>query len=268
MKLHRNHVRRACQCLVALSFIAIPWINGFDIRIVTGNLLSLEIFGIPFADPLAALQVFFSTWSLSWTVTIGALLSLTLAVIMGPVFCSWICPYGLIADLMQKLPFVKRRNRFSRGWLFKAVVVGIVVVGLGAMAFPPMLNQLSLPGWYTRTMQTLWLSGTIPAGFWLLPAASVLDMAGGGHFWCRYCCPQSLLLQAAGLVLPRRFRVKYDASKCICSEKNPSPCMKSCPYGLDPRERKIHPECTNCGDCVVQCSHFGSALSQGFGSRK
>jgi len=268
MKMNRKHARRACQLLVALSFIAIPWINGFDIRIVTGNLLSLEIFGIPFADPLAALQVWVSTWHMSSTLALGAILSLTLAAIMGPVFCAWICPYGLIADLIQKLPFVKTRNRLSKGGVFKAVVVGIVVVGLGVMEFPPVLNQLSLPGWYTRTMQTLWLSGTIPVGLWLLPVASVLDMAGGGHIWCRYCCPQSLLLQAAGMMLPNRFRVNYDTSRCTCSDKSPSPCMKSCPYGLDPRERNIHPECTNCGDCVVQCSHFGKALSQGFAARK
>ena len=273
MRLNRKGLRRLSQVSVALLFIAIPWINGLDIRFITGNLLSLDVFGIPFADPVAATQVGVSTWHLSGTMFIGAFLVLVLAAAMGPVFCSWICPYGLITDLVQKISL--RRNGsgknglgFPYGLSIKITVVAVALLSVAALQLPPFLNQLSLPGWYTRTMQSLWLSGTIPFGFWLLPVASFIDFAGGGRIWCRYVCPQSLLLVLAGMVLPKRFRVVHDKSKCICTSAGLSPCTKSCPLGIDPRERDIHPECTNCGDCVVTCERFGQALSQKIARRK
>ncbi|MBG0789006.1 MAG: 4Fe-4S binding protein [Desulfovibrionaceae bacterium] len=268
MHINRKIVRRICQATVALSFIAIPWLNMHDIRFVTGNLLSFEFLKIPFADPLAALQVWVSTGHMAITPALGAMLVLTLAVAMGPVFCGWICPYGLMADLVGKLPPRRTTTPSSKAWYIKGTVALIVVGALALTGAPPLLNQLSLPGWYTRTMQMLWLYGVIPAGFWLLPFAACLDLGGGRRFWCRYICPQSLLLQLAGRILPYRFRVVYDPGRCICKDQSPSPCSQACPYGLDPRERAIHPECTNCGDCVVRCAHFGHALSQGFAKRQ
>jgi len=266
--LSRKGMRRLCQAAVALSFILIPWLNGLDIRSVSGNLLSLEFFKVPFADPLAALQVWATTEHLALTVSVGAGLALLLAAVMGPVFCSWICPFGLLADLVAKLPFVRRPAPSLKAWYGKSILFGAVVAVLAVFGYPPLLDQLSLPGWYTRTMQGLWLSGAVPAGFWLLPAAVGLDLAAGGHAWCRHVCPQALLLQWAGHLLPVRFRVKYDPSRCICGEPADSPCSLACPHGLDPRKRNIHPQCTNCGDCVVRCTHFGHALSQGFARRK
>jgi ferredoxin-type protein NapH len=264
----RKKIRRSCQVVVSLAFILIPWLNGHDIRGVSGNLLSLEFFNIPFADPLAALQVWATTGHLARTAAVGAALALLLAAVMGPVFCSWICPFGLLADLVAKLPFVRRPTPSPKAWYGKSILFGAVVAGLAVSGYPPLLDQLSLPGWYTRAMQGLWLSGAIPVGLWLLPAAACLDMAAGGHAWCRHVCPQSLLLQWAGHLLPARFRVTYDPSRCKCSEPTGSPCSLACPYGLDPRKRNIHPQCTNCGDCVVRCTHFGHALSQGFARRK
>lgn len=264
----RHTIRRVSQFSVFAAFAVIPWLNAKDFRLLTGNLLSATIANIPLADPLAALQVLASTNGISIQLLMGACIALTLALIMGPVFCSWICPYGLVMDLIGKR--LRSRNRNDQDWSFpfKWAFFGLFIVSIGALELPPLLNHLSLPGWYTRTTQALWLSGTIPVGFWLLPVATAVDMGVRDRFWCRYVCPQSLLLETAGRLLPRRFRVLHEESRCSCIRTRLTPCQAACPLGIDPKKRNIDPKCTNCGDCVVACTRHGKALSQGFGPRR
>jgi ferredoxin-type protein NapH len=262
MQLTRKTLRRMSQLTVLGLFAVVPWLNIKEIYVISGNLLSSEVAGVPLADPLAALQVLASNREIAGTLLFGALLVMLLAVFLGPVFCSWLCPYGFIADMLHKFRPSKKYRKLPSGLAIKAVVIGLAILAIGALETPPVLNQLSLPGWYTRTMQSLWFSGTIPAGFWLIPAAMALDVLSGERIWCRYLCPQSLLLVLAGKILPNRFRVMYNQESCLNPAKNVSPCQASCPLGIDPRTRHVNPECTNCGDCVVTCAKYGKALSQ------
>lgn len=266
-RINRKHLRRLCQFAVLALFALVPWLHLKDIRLLTGNLLSFEIAGLPLADPLAALQALLSSrGGVAASLLLGAAITLLLALALGPVFCSWLCPYGLVADILGKLR--KKRRPLPHRLTAKTLVFGALALIIGLAGLPPLLNQISLPGWYSRATQSLWLSGVIPTGFWLFPAAAVLDVAVGGRFWCRFCCPQSLLLVWAGRLSPKRLRVVHDPSRCSCSPRRPSPCVLSCPLDIDPRQRGVDPECTNCGDCVVACARFGQALSQRFASQQ
>ncbi len=106
--------RRAFQIFVAVAFIVIPYMNRSRYSFVYGNFFSFHMFGIPLADPLAVLQL--TVKNLNWPTldnTIGTLLPLVLAFFMGTVFCSWICPYGLFSEWIQKL----RKKLLPKGFL-------------------------------------------------------------------------------------------------------------------------------------------------------
>ena len=114
--------------------------------------------------------------------------------------------------------------------------------------------------------------------FWLLLgtvavplAALALELVAGKRLWCRFVCPQSVLLGAAAKCLPVKapgLRIGWQAANCTCKGK--APCQQTCSLELNPR-RKGGPErrdCTHCGDCVNTCASYGKALEwRGMGQR-
>jgi len=96
--------RRVIQISVAVAFVIIPLLNHFRISFVYGNFLAFNLAGVPLADPLAVLQITLKNYYLSADLLIGAAIALGLAAVLGTVFCSWICPFGLLSEWAQKPP--------------------------------------------------------------------------------------------------------------------------------------------------------------------
>jgi polyferredoxin len=95
--------RRALQIATALAFVLIPILNRNRYSLVYGNFLSFHMFGIPLADPLAVLQLTVKNYYLTVENVIGTLIALTVAFLLGTVFCSWVCPYGLLSEWTHQL---------------------------------------------------------------------------------------------------------------------------------------------------------------------
>ena len=99
-------MRRCAQTLTALVFCLLPWLNApgaHQFTLISGSLFALDLGGLPFADPVAALQVAVSGFAPASRLLLGAVLSLGLALLLGRVFCSWICPYGFFSELVSSL---------------------------------------------------------------------------------------------------------------------------------------------------------------------
>ena len=283
--------RRLVQLGCALAFVAIPFLNRAEISALSGNFLAFNFAGLPLGDPLAALQVALATMSASASMLIGALITLAIAFLLGPVFCSWLCPYGFLSEIVHRpsleqgkeeralvpnspvLPVEAKKQ--TKGAPFSAspffVRLCIVAVGLllAATLVPfPVLNQLSMPGWYSRSLQHVPLdNGMLWGGLIFLAGMLLLEFALRKRLWCRYLCPQSVLISLAGMLLPKRLQIAFTRKRCTCAA-NDRVCGKACSLALDPR----HPEraaqkaqCTNCGDCVDACRERGRALTMRFG---
>ena len=263
--------RRLTQLAAAGFFLLVPWLNAEGFHGLRGDLLAFSAFGLPLADPLSGLQTLAATGHIGVPLALGSLTALALAAVLGAVFCSWICPYGLISELNHSLNQRARgpaRPWSASGFPAKALAVGGWLVAAAVLGLPPLLDQLSLPGWYSRAAQTWFLAGAVPVGVSLLLAAWALDLLSGRRLWCRYLCPQALLLMVVQRSSPRRWRVVFDGQRCTCADR-PSPCGEACSLGLDPRgdQARLELECSNCGDCVAQCAHCGQALVQRFAPR-
>jgi ferredoxin-type protein NapH len=259
--------RRLVQISVALAFILIPYLNHRGFNSVRGNFLAFNAGGLPLADPLAVLQVGIKSWHLPANLLIGAGIALILAMILGTVFCSWICPFGLLSEwlhhLSQKVwPRIPGRTSHQRrGVPIKLVLFGLGLVMLNFLSDTLIFNQLSLPGWYSRIFQLYFNQAQVSWAAGFLTGVLLVEFVAQNRLWCRYICPQSLMIVAVRLLNLWHLKVVYTKENCICG-KGENPCHRSCHLGLNPKTLP-HPhdlECTNCGDCVVICKNLGQAL--------
>jgi len=260
--------RRLAQITVAVAFIVIPIVNRFRYSHVYGNFLAFHAFGIPFADPLAILQLSVKNLYLTLDNIIGALLPLALAYLLGTVFCSWICPFGLLSELGQGLRKKIWGNR-KKPWNLsgKGFRIKMTIFVLGFAAFfifstTPILNQLSMPAWYARFFQYYFGQDFISLCFLFILALLGLEFVAGRRIWCRYVCPQSILISLVKQLNPKRMQVAFAAEKCIC-KPGYERCEAACTLRLQPKTlyEQAELECSNCADCVVACSKMGQALT-------
>ncbi|WP_457576071.1 4Fe-4S binding protein [Desulfomarina sp.] len=260
--------RRLCQLFIIVLFIAIPILNKNRYSLFYGNLLSFHFWIIPLADPLAVLQLTIKNLSITLDSLIGALLVLSVAFFLGTVFCSWICPYGFFSELavISGKKIFGRKNiggvRGRSGFRCKLIIFVVGIVFFLVFSTTPVLNQLSLPAWYTRFFQYLFGQGYVSLSILVLLALLVMEFFTRQRFWCRYICPQSVLLSFAKRLNRKRLRVVFDQQRCRCKGSS-DPCAMACTLSLKPKMAGdvSEIECTNCGDCVVTCSNIGQALT-------
>ena len=260
-------VRRAVQVLVAAVVCALPWLNAAGWRGMAGSFFALDFLGLPFADPVGAAQVAAMGFLPAGRLMGGAMLSLTAALLLGRVFCSWVCPYGFLSELLYALRWRRAGARLVVRQAFWGKIL-LLVLGLVAAlgAGFPVLGIVSLPGELSLLPVLVWQGD----GAWLLLGAAavplialLLEFATGKRLWCRFVCPQSVLLGGAAHCLPKGapgLRIDWQAAKCSC--KGASPCQQACSLDLNPRRRggPARHDCTHCGDCVKACAGYGTAL--------
>lgn len=214
---------------------------------------------------------------------IVALVLLTL--VMGRIYCSVICPLGVMQDLVSWMRGKSRKNRFSYSpaltWLrctMLAVLVLALVAGVGSIV--ALLEPYSAYGRMVTTMLQplyMWANNGLAAiaehydsyafysvDVWMrslptlvvavLSLVVVLVLAWrGGRTYCNTVCPVGTVL---GLLARFSwFKVHIDADKCkdcgLCSKN----CKASC---IDIKNRRIdYTRCVTCGDCLEKCK-FGA----------
>ena len=262
--------RRCCQVCIALGFIVVPLLNARRITVISGNLLSLDFFGLTFVDPLAFLQTLAGGWPAAKAAT-GAVLVLLSTLLLGRIFCGWICPYGLASELICAIQGKRRAHNNRESVQMQAVGIrafaaraAVTVFGLLAVLLflpEPYLNQLSMPGWYTRAMQHAVLFGLPLYGALFFLVLLLVEGFTGRRVWCRFLCPQSVLLSLCAAFARPGLRLRFARKQCACAGTD-RPCLAACSLALNPRDITVvqRLNCTNCGDCVDACRSRGKAL--------
>ena len=191
-------------------------------------------------------------------------------VILGRTVCGWLCPLGLLQELLHKIPTPKiRKSRITRAlsWL-KYVILGVFVIALPL--WYGIAYDVPLPGF----CKYICPAGTFEGAMGLLPVRpSLLDMLGilftrkfvilvvivmacifCYRSFCRFLCPLGAIY---GLF--NRFNligVKVDAGRC----NHCGACVRSC--GMDVRHVGDH-ECINCGKCMESCRQGAISIKAG-----
>jgi len=246
--------RRLTQAGVALFYLALPWVNAAGFREVAGTLASLKVGPVDLTEPVAALAAALAGLTVSWELVLGVAPVAALALLAGPVFCSWVCPWGLISEGVDRL----RQRLGPRPWrgspwvgvrrLRWAALAGVLLAG--ALLAAPLGALLSAPRLITTLpLEAVWLRVVSPVTGGLLGALLLLELVGPRRLWCRALCPVGALANL--LRTPRTLRVAWDPARCACA-RHPS-CFLRCPWGVDPRQAGRYDGCSNCLVCVDGC---------------
>lgn len=194
-------------------------------------------------------------------------------VLLGRAVCGLLCPFGLVQDLLHKIPVPKcsvprRLDRPARR--IKYVVLAVLVLLLPAFLttdtgiVPPLFCKYLCP------------AGTLEGGVPLLLSDPNLRKVAGALFgwkalvlaaifiastsvyrpFCKYLCPLG-----AFYALFNRFsffQMRLDRGRCVGCGK----CEDACPMQVEVTRDINSPECIRCGVCKSVCPT--GAVSSGF----
>lgn len=212
-----------------------------------------------------------------------ALVVLTL--VFGRIYCSIICPLGVMQDLFGWLGKKAKKNRYTYSkeiaWL-RYTMLGLLVIAIiaGIGTITQLLAPYSAFGRIaTMLLQPLWQMGNnVLAGFaeradsytfysvdvWMkslpvliIAAITLVTLAilawRGGRTYCNTICPVGTLLSF--LARFSWLKIQFDSDKC----RNCSLCTKNCKAScIDFKNHKVdYSRCVVCGDCLKSC-HFGA----------
>jgi len=260
--------RRTSQILSLLFLMAMPFLNqqGFDWFV--GTLYSIDILGWTIADPAMILQLILLGQPLLWTLVLAVSVPIILALIFGRMFCSWMCPYNFLAELLYKLRRFVFPRKFNRNknparnphWvILGSIFLLIVVTGV------PLIVFLSMPGLMTAEMTDLVFGGSLGLELILVASVLFLDTFLYKRVWCKYLCPVGLTLSL--FKTPWTLSLISQSTTCAyCDSAKDHTCNQACPLDLNPRiSKNLYPSCYNCLDCVNSCHEHGGALDVSIG---
>ena len=98
-----------------------------------GGPWAAEVFGVPLVDPWNAASVAVQSGAPPWGMVLGALVPLVLALLLGKVFCSFLCPGRLAFELSSAVRMGLNQLGLDLP-SYKLPRMGIAV-GIGALAF-------------------------------------------------------------------------------------------------------------------------------------
>lgn len=266
----RHNIRLWVQVLVT----AIT--NGYMIGFIKGKIYTgpakalcvpgLNCYSCPGAlgsCPIGSLQAVlgsrnyrFSFYVIGFLILVGSLI--------GRFVCGWLCPFGLIQDLLYRIPFVRKRKNLPGHKILTKLkyVVFIVFVIVLPLTVVDFIGQ-GKP-WFC---QYICPSGTLMAGVPLVLANEPLRSAIGFLFawktailllvvtasiviyrpFCKYLCPLGAVYGLFNGV--SLYRMEVDPDKCVHCRK----CQKTCKMDIPVWEKPNDTECIRCQECITAC---------------
>jgi thiol-disulfide isomerase/thioredoxin/NAD-dependent dihydropyrimidine dehydrogenase PreA subunit len=228
--------------------------------------------GAAFACPLGSLQN--ALGSLNKNIGFYVLgIILLYAMLLGRTICGWLCPVGLIQELVFKLPTPKiKKNRLTR----KLSYLKYIILAVFAIIIPVywgLLRGVPVPGFckYICPVGTLegaialipantpWLSmlGPIFTGKFIIMVAVLLACIFCYRSFCRFLCPLGAIYGLFNSV--SIIGVKVDSGRC----NNCGACVRNCK--MDVKRVGDH-ECIHCAQCERFCRQ--QAIRFGLGKAK
>ena len=184
-------------------------------------------------------------------------------IIFGRTICGFLCPVGLLQELLYKIktPKVRKSNITRCLSYFKYVLLFVLVIGL-PLIYGLQAKGIPLPGF----CKYICPAGTFEGAIFLLmnkANTSFYDMLGVLFTWkfallvlfvvasvfiyrvfCRFFCPLGAIYGLFNKL--SILGVKVEKSKC----NNCNKCINTCK--MDVKEVGDH-ECIQCGDCMKVC---------------
>ena len=199
---------------------------------------------------------------------------LALGVVFGRAICGFFCPFGLIQELIYKIPFPKKK---LWKWLtyVKYVLLAVFVVIMPVT----MVNELGMSS--PAFCEYICPAGTLEGGIPLLSTHPELRATLGAlfsvkaciliitligclsvcRFFCKVMCPLGAIYGLLNKV--SIYHMECNKKTCVSCGK----CHNICPMDVGPVKNPNSAECIRCGKCVASCPKESLALKFVYGKK-
>ena len=224
-----------------------------DIQTLEGTLNGSRFLGFHLIDPFTTIQMFLATYHMPINMIIGTVTILLFYLFIGGrTYCSWVCPYGIISEIGEKLhnilltkKIIKERKFDHRVrhifWFIFLVFETFNVVGI--------LSRFITYGWSLAVV-------------WVL-AVFLIEVFFSRRAWCTYLCPIGTTYGYVGKVSALRIQWNDNCDHCmvchdVCFENQVLDLTKA-KYDKERQEKGIKTQyvtgadCTLCGRCIDVC---------------
>ncbi len=267
-------IKNKLRLWVQILFAAIT--NGYVIGFIKGRIFTgttkkicvpgLNCYSCPGAlgsCPIGSLQAVLTNRNYQFSFYVIGFLILV-GVCLGRFVCGWLCPFGLVQDIVYQIPFVKKYKNIYAHKIVKYLKYVILI--LFVIILPLFVVNIIGQGspWFCKYICP---SGTLMAGIPLVAMNTPLQQAIGFlYYWkvsilillillsivvyrpfCKYLCPLGAIYGMFHSVAFYRYDV--DVEKCVQCGK----CQKSCNMDISVWQNPNSPECIRCGDCIKCC---------------
>ena len=237
MKINKTQVIR--HIIQLISFILYPGLfiitwNSFGTiykAIITGN-ITLNIMLSPLLVLLAIIPI---------------------TVIWGRFFCSYVCAFGSMQELINKLGDLLHIKKIKIDYENDKYLkyIKYVIIILSVILWTIDVNISAFSPWNSFGILTSLsnYSSLISVGGLVLLVIMILSLFID-RFFCRYLCPLGGIFSL--ISIPRLFKIKKN-DKCIGCNK----CNRVCPMNIDVNDKTNNilktGECIDCFNCIKDC---------------
>jgi len=247
--------RKRWAVLIAVNLLFVLSYH-LDVQLLEGALTASRFMGFHLADLHSSLQVMLAYKHVLVNLLIGTVSVFVLWFLLGGrTFCSWVCPYHLVAEWAESLHLYLARRNLVRDHQFHRGLRSVFFVIFALLAFVTgytVFETMSPTGILSRAL----IYGPGLALSWVA-ALLLFEIFYSRRAWCRYVCPIGLTYGVVGALSP--IKVNYHLESCF----HEGECRKVCmvPHVLDTVIKgraadmnvEIGADCTRCGRCVETC---------------
>ena len=208
------------------------------------------------ACPVGSLQSFLSGMKFRFPYYVLGLL-IFFGAVFGRVICGFLCPFGLLQDLLFLIPFYKKNqftiDKYLRYLKYAMLLILVIILPLALPLTPAFCKYVCPSGTIAGILSAIkqpflraqmgWLFN------WKFIVLGIIIVSGLIVYrpFCKYLCPLGAFYGFFNRFALIRMHLQEDT--CVhCGA-----CAKACKMNIDPSEKPNSMECIRCGDCVRAC---------------
>jgi len=260
----RNHRQLIIQSISAIlqnanfkGFFTGKLYTGETKKICVPGLNCYSCPGAVGACPIGSLQNTLSGYTFKFPYYVLGLM-IFFGAVFGRMICGFLCPFGLLQDILYKIPFPKkirtfRGDRVLRKLKYAVLIIMVIVLPVICKLTPVYCKYLcpsgTLSGILLAFSDTKLFSvfGSLFAWKACVLATVILTSIIIARPFCRYLCPLGAFYGIFNKI--SAVQIKCDKSKCSSC----GACTDICQMAVSPPEKCCSPECIRCGKCVSVC---------------
>ena len=211
---------------------------------------------------------YFAFYVVGFLMLVGAL--------CGRLVCGFLCPFGLIQDLLHKIPLPKKLkirtfpgDKQLRYLKYFFLVVFVIILPLLYESNPFFCKYICPQGVLEGAIPLALANSGIRAAlghlftfkFTILALFIILSILFYRPF-CKWICPLGAIYSLFNKV--SFLKIQVDHEKCVGCQK----CSRVCKMDVNVVDTPNHPECIRCGECMKACPTDAICYHYGFSTKK